>query len=515
MGKILSSTNLKKAYYYMKKNGMKKAVLGVAERIQKPYYENYRYINLSKQCLEEQKNRKFEREYTFSIVVPAYETNQKYLEEMIDSVLEQTYPKWELILADASTSDQVERVTLRYQDERIRYIRLEENLGIAANTNEGIKFATGDYICLLDHDDFITNDALYEFQQVLEASFLEKGLEYAFVYSDEDKSNSEGERFYEPHFKLDFNLDLLTTNNYICHFLCMKTSLMQQLKLRPEYDGAQDFDLVLRAVATLLMEQRKRDHGEDKFSASASVISPLQVKEITGFNNVGTELPIKHIAKVLYHWRCHEGSTAANPASKRYAYEAGKKAIEDFFRRKNCQVEVQETAHVGFYRVEYGRHIFKKRKDLGLIGGKVIGNKNIIIGGIYEEDGTCMWDGMKSYYSGYMHRASLQQNCQAIDVRNMVFPLELEKILKDIFLQICSENQRSDWQPVLMELLEVGKKKSIGYDVCYQAGKNSSEKQYKDWNSSCISREEWKEISIRTSRKIRKHGYYIMWDPKL
>ena len=166
------------------------------------------------------------------------------------------------------------------------------------------------------------------------------------LYSDEDKCDGEAETFYEPHFKEKFNLDLILSNNYICHFMVMKRELMQQLLERGEYNGAQDYDLVLRAAFALS----------------------------------GREEAICHIPKVLYHWRCHSLSTAENPKSKLYAYEAGRRAVQDFVNQKGWKAEVQHTEHLGFYRVEYPEGVFTVRAEVGAAGGAVVKGGKIVGG---------------------------------------------------------------------------------------------------------------------------------------
>ena len=228
----------------------------------------------------------------------------------------QTYRRWELILADAGGAreialDWAQRNGMRvcsfssdanlcpktgemqdklqnreWHDGEIVILRLTENAGISENTNRGIEAAAGGYIGLLDHDDLLTPDALYE----MAAAIRKRNGNIAetqplALYSDEDKCDGDGKRFYEPHRKTDFDGELLLSNNYICHFLVMEAGLMKRLKLRADFDGAQDFDLVLRA-----------------FAAGAAFL---------------------HVPKVLYHWRCHEASTAANPRSKSYAMRRG------------------------------------------------------------------------------------------------------------------------------------------------------------------------------------------------
>ena len=253
MGK-LNKDNLRKTLYYLKKNGLKNTLYAIAERMQKKDTDSYVYIAPSQEELNRQRENQWESPITFSILVPLYCTPDNYFREMVESVLEQTYPYFQLILLDASDkTTMLETIASNYQDERICYYKLTENKGIAENTNAGLSYATGEYIALLDHDDLLTADALYEFAKAIEEN-KKQGIELQMLYSDEDKCDGDGVTFYEPHFKLDFNLDLLLTNNYICHFTAIRTEVFKELQLRGEYNGAQDFDLVLR-VAGKFMHQ--------------------------------------------------------------------------------------------------------------------------------------------------------------------------------------------------------------------------------------------------------------------
>ena len=227
----------------------------VRERSFSPYFKDYSYLKPEEETLLRQKEESSKKKLLFSIVVPAYETKEEYLKQLIDSLLEQTYPFWQLIIADAGESNKVRETVQSYHEERIQYLKLSSNKGISENTNRALEAVKGEYVGLLDHDDFLTADALYEMEKRIMQG-KEQGIEYAFLYSDEDKCDETGSSFYEPHFKMDFNLDLLLTNNYICHFLVMKRTLIGQLGLRKEYDGAQDFDLVLRAVGKLWEENK-------------------------------------------------------------------------------------------------------------------------------------------------------------------------------------------------------------------------------------------------------------------
>ena len=413
MGK-LNKDNLRKTVYYLKKNGLKNTLYAIAERVQKQDTDSYTYETPAEEVLEFQRKRSWEQPVTFSILVPLYHTPEKYFREMVESVLAQTYPYFQLVLLDAGAGEVQEKATAgagevgnttlyeqlvkSYKDDRICYYPLEDNKGIAENTNAGIEYATGDYIALLDHDDLLTADALYEMAAAIEDG-KKRGVELQMLYSDEDKCDGEAVKFYEPHFKLDFNLDLLLTNNYICHFTAIKSKLFEELKLRGAYNGAQDFDLVLRVAGKLLNRQ---------------------------------EL-ICHIPKVLYHWRCHVSSTAANPASKMYAYEAGKRAVEAFVAEKGWQAQVEHLKHLGFYRVNYegGKDaIFRQRPEVGALGGSLLGPKGKIVGGLRTADGTPVYEGLKHGFSGYMNRAALVQQAEVLDIRCMSVNPACEAILE-------------------------------------------------------------------------------------
>ena len=267
---------------------------------------------ISEENIEKQRIKKFIYQPLISILVPTYETEKEFLEQLLETMLNQTYANWELCIADASETSKVEDIISLYQeDKRIIYKRLKKNEGIAENTNEAYKIATGDYIGLLDHDDILADNALYE---VVEAINKDKDID--FIYTDEDKMNSSGNIFYYPHRKPDYNKEYLRTNNYICHFVVVKKELVDKIDgWRKEFDGAQDFDFVLRCTE-------------------------LAVK-------------IKHIPKILYHWRVHEKSTSANKYSKMYAYEAGRKAVEEHLERCNEKARVSCLKELGTYKVSY------------------------------------------------------------------------------------------------------------------------------------------------------------------
>lgn len=395
----LNRANVKKALYYLKRNGLRSTWYAARERMEDGAAESYTYEELPAGILESQRKRQWKHRPLFSIVVPLYRTPEVYLKEMIQSVLDQTYSRLELVLADATEDDTVEKVARTFADERVRYLRLLSNDGIAENTNRGIEAAAGDYIGLLDHDDLLTPDALYEAADRIEEAWA-RGEKLLLLYSDEDKCSQDLASYYEPHFKEDFNLDLLLGNNYICHFTIADAQLMRSTGFRREYDGAQDFDLVLRMAAAVLPDTSR----------------------------------IVHIPKVLYHWRCHTGSTAQNPQSKRYAYEAGKRAVQDFADRMGWNAEAQEMKHMGFYRLSYHPDILSVRREVGAVGGRLLarGRKGrVMAGGIYQSGGRMLYQGLRDGYSGYMHRGALVQDAYAVDIRLIRVRPECRKLFEE------------------------------------------------------------------------------------
>lgn len=397
MSSVFNRSNLKKTIYYLKRNGMKAALAAIGERTRAAYMADYTYQDPGEEVLKGQREQKWENPVVFSILVPAFETREAFFHQLAASLEAQTYPYWELLIADASETDRVERAAADWKDKRIHYVRLPQNRGISENSNIALKQLKGDYIGLLDHDDYLTPNALFEMAMAIEGG-KRKGREYELLYSDEDKCDERGSTFHDPHFKLDFNLDLFLTNNYLCHFLVMKRELMQALGFRKAYDGAQDYDLCLRAVARL-MEEEKR-----------------------------VEDAICHVPGVLYHWRCHEASTAANPKSKTYAYEAGKSALEDFLKKQGWKARVSHMRHVGFYRVDYEGGVFAQRPDVVAMGGKLLSHGRVAATA-FDQEGNPLYEGLPAAYSGYMHRAVLTQDVSRLDIEHWrVNPKYLKKI---------------------------------------------------------------------------------------
>ena len=248
-----------------------------------------------------------------SVAVPVYHTGELFLRQMIESVMDQSYKNWELCIVNAGPDDEKVREILNEyaeKDKRIRVRELAENEGIGKNTNRAFEMAEGEYVALLDHDDLLAPDALFEVACAIERSHPD------IIYSDEDKVSGENLEHTQPHFKPDFNIDLLRANNYICHLLVIRKTLIDKVGgFREGFDGAQDHDFIFRC------------------SDNADIIV--------------------HIPRILYHWRTHQASTADNPASKLYAYEAGIRAVRENIERNGEEAEVTHTKDYGFYKVVY------------------------------------------------------------------------------------------------------------------------------------------------------------------
>jgi len=246
-----------------------------------------------------------------SVAVPLYNTRKDWLEEMIESVQGQIYENWELCLADdASAEPHVREVVEAYRknDARIKVTYREKNGHISRASNSALSLATGEFVALLDHDDLLTPDAFYKVVRLLNSH-----PDADMIYSDEDKLDANGNRV-EPHFKPDWSPDTFTSCMYTCHLGVYRRKLIEEIGgFRPGFEGAQDYDLVLRLT------------------------------EKTG--------KIYHIPEILYHWRKVPGSTAVEVASKPYAVEAGRKAVEEAMRRRGTKAEVLSRPDITIYRV--------------------------------------------------------------------------------------------------------------------------------------------------------------------
>ena len=278
-----------------------------------PYAAWRRFQLPDEKEIEKQEKQEFPFQPKISIIVPAYRTPEKFLREMIESVQKQTYGNWELCIADGSMDHSIDGILEEYQkkDSRVKYKLLDGNYGISGNTNEALSLADGDYIGLLDHDDILEVDTLYEVVKAIN----EKDAD--IIYTDEDKVSLDLEEYFDPHFKPDYNPDYLKSCNYICHFFTAKKEIVEKVVgFDSSCDGSQDYDFILRCIR----------------NASQVV----------------------HIPKILYHWRCHPNSTAMNPESKLYCYEAGKRAIGLDLKAGGMErAEVKMGRYYGMYEVYY------------------------------------------------------------------------------------------------------------------------------------------------------------------
>lgn len=259
----------------------------------------------------------FDRDIVFSILVPLYNTPKKFLIDMIESVIAQTYSKWELCLADGSDDEHsyVGELSKEYasKDSRIKYMKLEKNEGISGNTNKCYEMATGNFIALFDHDDILHPSVLYEYMKVI----CEQDADY--IYCDETtfKGNSV-DNMITLHFKPDFAIDNLRANNYICHFSAFSRELLEGMELfRSQFDGSQDHDMILRLTS--------------------------KAKKVV------------HVPKLMYYWRSHKASVAANINAKSYAIDAAKGAVADHLRTQGFEnFEITSTkAFETIFRIRY------------------------------------------------------------------------------------------------------------------------------------------------------------------
>lgn len=310
----------KKVLVYYQQFGVKATVLRAFDKLTGretlSYKAWFKRQTPTKEALKAQREREFAFAPKISVVVPLYRTPETYLTELIESVKKQTYGNWELCLSDGSGEDSpIAGLLARYEaeEDRIKVVSHKEPLKISENTNAALEIASGDFIAFADHDDLLAPNALYEC-----VNLLNNEPSTEMIYTDEDKVDMSGKEHFMPHFKSDFNIDLLCSVNYICHLLVVKREVFEAAgMLDPEFDGAQDYDFILRCV--------------EKTSE------------------------IRHIPKVLYHWRAHKDSTAENLGSKDYAFEAGRKAIQAHYDRTGIPAEARKMQinDLYFYRSKY------------------------------------------------------------------------------------------------------------------------------------------------------------------
>ena len=297
------------------KNLMKKIE---SKKIERRAYKSYGTLSMpDAEEIKRQQETVFPRNIKFSILVPLYNTPEKFLREMLDSVVNQTYSNWELCLADGSDGEHAYVKTIvdeyRANYPGILYEKLSENLGISGNTNKCFEMATGDYIGLFDHDDILHPTVLFEYMKVI----CNEGADY--VYCDETTFSGESiDHMITLHFKPDFAPDNLRANNYICHFSVFSKELVEEVgTFRSEFDGSQDHDMILRLT--------------------------------------GAAKKIVHVPMILYYWRSHAGSVASDINAKSYAIDAAKGAVAAHLRKSgfdDFQIE-SSRAFETIFRIRY------------------------------------------------------------------------------------------------------------------------------------------------------------------
>ena len=304
------------AMYGMKRFIVKAVGKLTGKSIKDPTNIYFNKINPNEARLKEQRDYKFASKYKFSILIPVYRPDVKFFTLMLDSIVAQTYDNWQICLADGSgdgytVENVVKPYVEKYGEDKVKYIKLENNLGIAENTNAAMRMADGDFIVFGDHDDELHPTALFECMRE-----LERYPQADFIYSDEDKIIEATGHHTEAHFKSDLNMELLRTNNYICHLSVVKKSLADKVGvLYTQFNGSQDHDYVLRCV--------------EKAEC------------------------VRHIPRILYHWRINDNSTAKSASTKTYANTAGVNAVSAHLKRMGIDGEVKNGVAPGFYDIRY------------------------------------------------------------------------------------------------------------------------------------------------------------------
>ncbi|MCR4792088.1 MAG: glycosyltransferase [Lachnospiraceae bacterium] len=456
----------KRSIGYMSRNGVRAGILEISESMSKtnPRGSDYREPTDYELSVMRRLAESLPLRPLISVVVPAYNTDEKFFRDMAESVLAQAYEKLELIIADASEDKTPLRsIADSFEDKRVRYIPLAENKGISINTNAALDEANGDYIALLDHDDLLTPDALLRVVENIISYSKRCGKHPDVLYSDEDKVLASGGSYTERNSKPDFDPVLLLNNNYICHLTVMKSSLMKKLRFREKYDGAQDYDILLRALS-----------------------------EGAGFS---------HIPQILYHWRISPASTASNTAGKLYAYDAGSEALLDYGEKAGFEADVYGLRNVGYYEFRYKGDALASRKDMGAIGGRIVSgaHRGRVIGGKMDKDGNLIYGGLPVGYTGYFHRAMCQQTAEALDIRC----IRISPEFWDDFYKITGVKYSEHRTPGMLSLRphETGRPPQDGEKV---------------FDAATLPEDaDIKQMSLELSAKIRESGkgllYYPCW----
>ncbi len=318
---------------YLKRYGVLNLLRKITEKASRGFdiSEEFACENLTDEELLKQRNYKFLHSPVISIVMPVYNPDDRYFRQTLNSIKNQSYENWQLCIGDAGNNKKNKILEEIFgNDDRVKYLDIPVNYGISGNSNKALELATGEYIGLMDHDDILTSDALF-----MIVSKLNEG--YDIVYTDEDKTDENLNRYFSVYRKPDFNLNLFLSNNYMCHFTVISKKIISEAgNFRSEYDGAQDYDLFLRCI-------EKTDR-------------------------------IGHVNKVLYHWRTVGSSTSGNPFNKEYAFDAGKRALQDYILRNNIKgVKVAQMEDPGYYRIRCGR---KGKLSLSMVVNGAITNED-------------------------------------------------------------------------------------------------------------------------------------------
>ena len=499
---------INKAIGVYKRYGFSGFMTKLNEKMQSPmrsYGKRVKEFMPTREELDEQKAYRFLVEPCISIVVPAYETKTEFLEQLLTSLEEQSYDNWELCIADASSSDVVEKVIKerinRYGQEsrryHIQYKRLNRNGGISENTNEGLKLVTGSYVGFMDHDDVLEKNALYEVVKC-----MNRFPEADVIYSDEDKVSYDLKRYTQPHFKPDFNLELLRDNNYIGHFLVVSKTILKRVGgFRKEFDGSQDYDFILRCV-----EQAKQ---------------------------------VKHIPKILYHWRMHSASTAGDSDSKSYTFDAGQRALEEHFKRLGIKAQVEKRIEVGCFHVKYSEtkpereedymlllpegvipcdthwkeefYSYCTQKRVGIVAGKTLDKNGKVRqnGYVFDLDGNVRkaFQGLNAKYKGYCRRAVLAQEMGAVS-------FEFAMIKKEAYNKVGGFD--TSLPHPYMELDFCLRLKKAGYAVIqtpYALAVVEREPDFKKNNESVVLTENQAKEQIHSFLVTEGYTYDMAYNP--
>ena len=315
MGKIKKLFTLLGDYGLATTFRMVKTKISASRRMQNRILVSRIKKSMTQTKLSEEKQQTFDYEPTISILIPLYNTDISMLKCVIESVLNQSYSHLELCMCDGSDEEHsyVGDICHKYaeKDVRVKYRKLEKNLGISANTESCVKMANGDYLGLVDHDDILHPSALYEMVKKINETQAD------FLYTDEVTFEGRINNILSSNFKPDYSKDTLRANNYICHFTVFSKELyMRAGGFRSEYDGSQDHDLFLR---------------------------------MTGQAHL-----VEHIPQVLYFWRAHKGSVVEDISAKKYAISAGIRAVSDYLHSQNIEATVSSTdVYPTIYKIDY------------------------------------------------------------------------------------------------------------------------------------------------------------------